>query len=189
MATRWLAPRLACFAEAHPEIALQIVTGQRDPDYDRDGIDMEIRLRPGSADASVRADRIAPTRLVAVTGPALIARAPVLPRAPFFAQYPLIEDQTHPWRTWFQREAPGLDYSTISIPQTALAIDAAEDGYGIALVADVLVRDAIARGQLVKLREDPEDISHGVYLLRPAQAPENPAQRAVIDWITSELDA
>lgn len=187
IATRWLAPRLARLAQAQPGIDLHIITGQRKPAFDRDGVDMVIGLGPLPADTATHAERLAPVRLVAVTGPSLIARAPVLPRASFFAQYPLIEGPDRTWQAWFAREAPGMDYSAINLTQTALAIDAAEDGQGIALVPDMLVRDGLARGQLVKLREDPVMDGHGVYLLRPAKAFDNEAQRAVADWIRSEL--
>jgi len=184
-AAKWLVPRLARFAEAHPNIDLQIITSGQSPGGL--GGDLDLALWQGSApsDTTHHVERLAPLQLVAVSGPSLIARAPVLPRASFFAQYPLIEDAQRPWQSWFAAEAPDMEFRQISFSQTALAIDAAEAGQGIALVPEILVRDALARGHLVKLREEPAVDAHGLYLLRPANAPHSHAKQVVIDWIRS----
>lgn len=183
LAARWLAPRLARSAQDHDDLDLQILPSARVPRFGRDGVDMAICLGPAPVDPSLQATLLAPIRMVAVTGPSLMARAPVLARPSFFAQYPLIEDQTHPWQSWFAREAPGTAFDRLEFTQTALALEAAEEGHGIALVPDVLVGDALKRGHLVKLREDPAEEGHGVYLLQPAKAPDRRAAQAVVDWI------
>ena len=184
-AAKWLVPRLARFAEIHPNVDLQIITSGQDPEHLGDTLDLALWQGTAPADGKHRVEQLAPLRMVAVSGPSLIARAPVLPRASFFAQYPLIEDAQRPWRAWFAAEAPDLDFQQISVSQTALAIDAAEAGQGIALVPDLLVRDALDRGRLVKLREEPADSTQGLYLLHPAHSPDSHAKQVVIDWIRS----
>ena len=183
LAAKWLVPRLPGFAEAHPNVELQIVASERITDFARDNVDLAIRQGPAPQESAVTVEKLAHIRLVAVTGPSLVARAPVLARASFFAQYPLIEDGHRPWQAWFAREAPETPWKRLSFNQTALAIDAAEAGQGIALVPDVLVNDALEKRRLVRLREEPPDETRGLYLVRPAKTPETRSHRAVADWI------
>ena len=42
-AAGWLVPRLKDFQDAHPEIDLQIVTGNGLADFSRDGVDVAVR--------------------------------------------------------------------------------------------------------------------------------------------------
>ena len=183
LAVKWLAPRLPGLAEAEPGIELRIVTSEKIVDLARDSVDLAIWQGLPPEEAGIIVEKLAPIRLVAVTGPSLIARAPVLPRASFFAQYPLIEDAHRPWQAWFDREAPGTELQRILFNQTALAIDAAEAGQGIALVPDVLVRDAVNRKQLIRLREEPPDETRGIFLIRPSRTPATRAETRVADWI------
>lgn len=184
LAGRWLAPRLPHFADAHPDIELEIRTA-REPSTPPEA-DFLLRLgRPVPLPGFV-ADCLAPQRTVAVTGPGLIARAPVIARAAFFAQYPLIEEPSQRWRTWFGQHGPDTAYETVEVGQTALALDRAEAGEGIALVPEILARDALAAQRLVLLKDMGEEPG-GLILYSAADAPRSKARQTVADWIRAEI--
>jgi LysR family glycine cleavage system transcriptional activator len=182
LAEKWLVPRLSTLAEAHPEIALQILAA-----HSPEQTDAEFILHHGAAPSTAgrEVDLLTPTPRVAVTGPALVARAPVIARESFFAQYMLIEDASQPWAKWMHQS--GTAFQSLQVAQTALALDAAEAGTGIALVPAIMAKDALATGRLVKLKEFPPEPGFGLYLIRPANTPASMARRIVEDWIRSAV--
>jgi LysR family glycine cleavage system transcriptional activator len=182
LAAKWLIPSLSEIAETNPEIDLQIITAQA-PDQS----DAEFILHLGAAPSTAgrKVDLLCETPLVAVTGPTLIARAPVIARESFFAQYLLIEDASRPWAKWLSDS--GTTFQSHQVAQSALALDAAEAGTGIALVPAIMAKDALAAGRLVKLKEFPPEPGRGLYLIRPANTPASKARRIVEDWIRSAV--
>ncbi|RFU11744.1 LysR family transcriptional regulator [Rhodobacteraceae bacterium W635] len=180
LAAKWLMPRLPRFAEAHPGIELQILTTATP---ETSGADFALCLGAPPPRTGVTVDRLAPLSPVAVTGPSLIARAPAIARPSFFAGYTLIEDASHPWQAWFAAHAPDMTFDTVKIRESALALDAAEAGDGIALVPDLLARAALQAGRLVRLMDLPKDKTKGLALIRPKQAPRGAAREIVEDWL------
>ena len=178
LATRWLAPRILGLAESNPEIELQVTATQDPLTVDADFI-LHLGAPPEMSGKTV--DLLAPLPLVAVAGPALIARAPVIARESFFAQYRLIEDASRPWAKWLSQT--GTQFQSLELTQTALALDAAEAGQGIALAPAIMAQDAITAGRLVKLKEFPPEPGFGLYFIRPATAPASMARRSVENWI------
>lgn len=183
---RWLAPRLSGFAEAHPDIALQFRTSAKDLPPPAE-VDFMLHMGDAPEHPGFRAERLAPIRMLAVAGPSLIARPPVIARAQFFAQYRLIEDSGRPWQTWFAKNGPELPHDSLMVMQTALAIDMAEAGEGIALVPDLLVQDAIRKRRLVVVKDLTDGPERHVFLLHAAQNPASKAREVVADWIRDAL--
>lgn len=182
LASRWLIPRLSAWAEAQPEIDLHLHTTQAPDQTDAEFI---LHLGPAPATKGREVELLSLMPLVAVTGPTLIARAPVIPRESFFAQYTLIEDASRPWANWLAQS--GTAFQSHQVAQTALALDAAEAGEGIALVPAIMAKDALANGRLIQLRDFPPEPGHGLYLIRPANTPASKARRIVEDWIRSAV--
>jgi len=73
LATLHLAPAFAAFADAHPELALDIVLSESVVDFIEEGIDLAIRVgRIGSTNLVAR--RIGDARLIAAAAPDYLAR-------------------------------------------------------------------------------------------------------------------
>lgn len=178
MATRWLLPRVASLAETNPEISLQIVTA---PDPDKSDADFSLHLGAAPSATGREVERLVSVPLVAVTGPELVARAPVIARESFFAQYTLIDDASRPWAKWLSRS--GTAFQSVQVEQSALALELAEAGQGIALVPAPLAQGAVSAGRLVILKEFPADPDFALYLIRPANTPSSKARRIVESWI------
>jgi LysR family glycine cleavage system transcriptional activator len=108
-ATRWLAPRLAAFAAAHPDIDLQLQPDIGLADVAGGEVDVAIRYGRGVW-PGVRARLIMAERLSVVCSPALIAGRK-RPRAPQdLLRFPLLASHArHPfeWDAWARHHGAG----------------------------------------------------------------------------------
>ena len=71
--------------------------------------------------------------------------------------------------------------------QTALALDAALAGLGIALAPALLVDTDLAAGRLVKLAHDEWKGDFAYYLVHPAEKGEGPALQRFKGWLRGVL--
>lgn len=193
LAAKWLVPRLADFTRAHPEIDIRTVASEGLADFHRDGIDIAIRQGPAPRDEGVVSRLLAPLDLVAVAAPGLAADLPPAPCLADLATRPLIEDGHAHWQHLLRDAGPPAPARTLRFNQTALAIDAAAQGQGVALAPALLTRDGIAAGQLAALWHKADDGLTGFHLLTPSpgrrsSAPAT-ATRTVADWLLSTARA
>ncbi len=181
LASKWLVPRLADLARAHPEILLELQASEHLSDFRRDSVDLVIRQGkpPRSGDLQTRA--LAPLDLCAVAIPGLGAPATDLAQ---LARFPLIEDGHRHWTRLFTDHGLPAPRSALGFNQTALAIDAALAGKGVALTPRLLVRDALKDGTLIALWRAPER-GHGYYLLFPDTP--HMARDTVISWLLAQV--
>jgi LysR family glycine cleavage system transcriptional activator len=190
--SKWLAPRLYEFAQAHPGIELRFSASLRMMDFDRDEIDVAIRFGYGP-DPGLYALPLAFEWVTPVMTPALAARYPD-PRDLMGA--PLVFDDSMnfldppcDWRTWFR--AAGIDHDPGHGPrfsQADHAVDAALAGVGVALGRRALVIKDLHEGRLVApyglaLRTK----AHFRFLCQRG-AENRPTIRAFRDWILREID-
>ena len=174
LASRWLNGRLAEFAAAHPELAIEVRPTDHGPDLSRHEADADIRyLRDTEAppDAGIQQVTIAAVSVIAVASPEVAARLPnpLLPAALLDA--PLLhEDEDHEWRRWFS--AHGVE-APARLPgprlwHAHLTLDAARRGQGGVLTTRFLLADDLDRGELVALAvaAKPADLEFGAYVLR-----------------------
>ncbi|KGD93359.1 LysR family transcriptional regulator [Achromobacter sp. RTa] len=152
-ATRWLAPRLAGFAAAHPDIDLQLLPDIALADVAGGEVDVAIRYGRG-AWPGVRARLLMAERLSIVCAPGLIA-GKKRPRAPEdLLRYPLLASHAkHPfeWDAWAQRY--GLDLSRVRpvrLHDYNIVVEAALAGQGLAMGRHRLIGAQLASGALVE---------------------------------------
>jgi LysR family glycine cleavage system transcriptional activator len=151
-AAKWLLPRLPEFSARHPELDLGIDATERDTTFHGDGIDLAVRYGRPPAGQSLAADPLFEEELIAVCSPALLAgAAPPLP-AEALDHHVLLHDAHGRWpefaETALHRSATGASKG-VRFNQTALAIDAALGGQGIALASRAFVDGDLAAGRLV----------------------------------------
>ena len=156
-ASLWLLPRLQEFQNAYPASDIRISAADQLADFDDPEIDLALRYchpdqaPPGSTELFGEV-------LTPVASPALLDRLP-LRTAADLAQHTLLEeDDARPsaeylsWRHWLRLHAPpkleprGWVYLNFTYQQ----IQAALAGQGVALARVALVRESIARGELVE---------------------------------------
>lgn len=185
-AAKWLVPRLARFARAHPEIELDTLASEGLADFRSDGIDLAIRQGRPPFEAGLHCELLAPLALCAVCGPGLAEGAPPPQDLADFAGQPLIQDSHAFWDRLFEAAGLAPRRPMLRFNQTALAMDAAANGQGIALAPRLLLEDDLAKCRLVVLWQDRSHDQNGYYLVHPAEQPPNPARDAVLAWVLSE---
>ncbi|MEM1298463.1 MAG: transcriptional regulator GcvA [Pseudomonadota bacterium] len=189
----WLVPRLDRFRRQHPEIEVRIDGTDRLVDIGSGEADVAIRYGPGGY-LDVRSDRLFAMRATPVCSPDLLARGPKLKSPVDLANHTLLhvewKEAEGSWRTWLLA-ADAVDVDPFSGPRFTkeeMAVRAALDGEGVALIGDRMAAGHIAAGRLV--RPFHADLStplvFAYFLLTPTDRQEDQKISAFREWL---LDA
>ena len=151
--SKWLAPRLFRFANAHPEIELRFIAAIKLMDFERDGIDVAIRYGSGT-DEGLFSQFLAEEWVAPVCAPDL---AEEIAKTGTLADLPILHDesaeQLNPdasWAAWGRHAGQDRDWiHGTHFTNTDHAIDAALEGAGVALGRIVLVERYLDQGRLV----------------------------------------
>eukprot|EP00752_Nemacystus_decipiens_P019354 g17410.t1 len=188
-AAKWLIPNLSDFSAQNPDVDLRILATEKVSSFHSDGIDLAIRQGTPPFGAALESVCLFRQEIVAVAAPSLVA-AHELPLTPDgLAALPKLHDAHDLWPDFLQQLGqedvgrPGLRLS-----QTALCVDAALAGQGIALVSRFLVARDMAAGGLVQVLPDVLVRAQDFYLLAERRTQRDPAVAAVIDWLTSRAE-
>lgn len=188
-AAKWLIPNLGDFSAKHPEIDLRILATEKVSSFQGDGIDLAVRQAEPPFGASLHAVRLFRHHVIAVAAPTLVtAHALPLDHA-VLMHLPKLHDAHDLWPAF--HKLLGIEdrgRSGLRLSQTALTIDAARSGQGIALVSHFLVAQDIAAGNLVQVT--PESISgkQDFYLLSQRKSTRNGAIDVVAAWLMSQAE-
>lgn len=188
-AAKWLMPDLPEFSAAHPEIDLAVLATERVSSFHGDGIDLAIRQGKPPFGAALEVVRLFRQEIIAVAAPALVGKhsLPIDPEA--LSRLPKLHDAHNLWPAFLRhltvedRGGHGL-----RLNQTALAMDAALSGQGIALVSSFLARRDIAEGRLVQVCPNTLPGEHDFYLLAERRSKRGSAVQAAFDWFASKAD-
>ncbi|MCF4165546.1 transcriptional regulator GcvA [Zavarzinia compransoris] len=184
-AARWLVPRLERFHEAHPEVVLSMRTGRELADLRRDGVDLAIRSGRGNY-PGLDVRFLMAEDLFAVASPQLAGGLPETPAD--LRRYLLLRDSFDDWAMWCR--AAGFDFTSLRFgtvfQDSAVLLDAAARGGGIALARSALVAPDLESGRLVRLFDVqvPDLFSYWTVTL-PERADE-PAIAHFRDWLHHE---
>ncbi|MHA1567929.1 MAG: LysR family transcriptional regulator [Alphaproteobacteria bacterium] len=189
----WIAPLAVDFAEAYPEIELELEFTERLVDLVAEGFDAAIRSGP-LASSSMIAHRIIEMHYLLCASPAYLERrgAPARPE----------DIREHDCIHWRGAAGGGVwdfvrDGARVSVPiagrllinNFAAEQEAARRGLGLAILPRLNLRDDLDAGRLVAVLPGYE-VDRGVLsLVRPATPFEPPKLRAFIDFITVALRA
>jgi LysR family glycine cleavage system transcriptional activator len=179
VAAKLLIPRLPDLQDALPGVELRTVATEALADFDRDQIDIAIRLTRAVFPASLEARLLFRQEMVAVASPARV-RGMALPLGTSeLLTFPLLHDALDYWPTFLQSTAklPGPVFN-----QTALAIDAALSGQGIALACRAFVAADLKAGRLVQVSDQTPLLEPGYFLVRKRSPAPGTAAGAVWDW-------
>ena len=179
-ARHWLLPRLADFRDQHPDVDLWIYSTDEVPDMATQTIDIAIR-DDISAQAECSFKVLQSDRLYPACHPRLL-------NTPAAQRSTLHGEREMDWSHWaveagidVGQQAQGLNFS-----DPGLLLDAACAGLGIALVSQLLSRQARADGLLQPLVE--ATIRGPNWALLTHRDSENdPMTRSFIDWLSANL--
>jgi DNA-binding transcriptional LysR family regulator len=187
-ASAWLIPRLAGFVAKHPDIDLAIETSSHNVDFDVEAFDAGISVGDGSFEG-LDALHLAPMRATPIATPALVRRLKL--RGPRdLGRAVLIHVTPFPgaWPQWLARAGvPQLKPAhTIAVDNYVAAIQAAEQGAGIALGMDLFIAEREREGAIC--RPFAVTSSAGSYfLVHPPGARRNRALGVFKHWLVAEI--
>lgn len=154
VAARWLLPRLHRFEAASPDIYLRLSTSHRGWDFDAENCDAGLILKEPPFEPSLAYWPLLRAALVAVAAPAVVQGGMGLRQPADLVNHRLLRVETaaDEWQLWLEaagvsalarRPGPAFD-------SYLLALEAAIDGQGIALVPDFLATVDLKGGRIVQ---------------------------------------
>jgi LysR family glycine cleavage system transcriptional activator len=160
LTSKWLAPRLYRFAEAHPEIEVRISSSLNNANFATDGIDVAVRNMPVDPlpDPMLASEKLVDLSLVPVCSPKVMEKyrldrgAEALTRAPLIHDDSLVRRISVPtWIDWFRAAGLSVDQlgRGLRFNSADHALDAAAEGAGVLLALDLLAYDDLRTGRLV----------------------------------------
>jgi LysR family glycine cleavage system transcriptional activator len=187
-AAKWLMPRLGRFRRLHPDIEFRIDATDRNVDLAREEVDVGLRYGSGSW-PGLAARRLLNEELFPVCSPALAA---ALKRPEDLAKHTLLhDDMRQDWRMWLLAAGVrGVDPTRgPAFSSSAMCVQAAIDGEGVALGRSALVAADLAAGRLVRPFAVNLPTEFAYYVVYTPQAGELPRVKAFVDWLAAEAAA
>lgn len=183
-AAKWLVPRLTRFEAENASLQLRILAEEKLTDFGRDAIDIAIRQGPAPTDPRLGSVCLSPLDLVAVAHPDLAATLPRSPGLPHLVHATLIQDGHRHWDRLLRQENLSAHGRILQMNQTSLAMDAAQNGQGIALVPRIFLSDP---PPVIVWTAPPSD-NLGFYVVWPNEnVPRRKAaaRDTVVNWLLS----
>ncbi|MEW2912009.1 LysR substrate-binding domain-containing protein [Leisingera sp. JC11] len=175
-ASKWLVPRLPEFEARHPGIDLRVVAEENLTDFKRDGIDIAIRQGTKPQESSLNSALLSLVDLVAVARQDSALTKEDSPELADLARHTLIQDGHRHWDLLLRQEGISAAGRVLQFNQTALAMDAALNGQGIALVPRIF----LGSQPLKVLWQAPRLGDQGFYVLWPSA---QGRAKTVVDWL------
>ena len=191
---KWLVTRLDRFTQKHPGYDVRLDASMRLVDLMREGVDIAVRYGAGHYEG-MRVDRLMEEVAIPVCSPRLLQGDKPLRVPADLCKHTLLhhtasyQDDSYPdWRMWLQ--AAGVTSCDLARGPTfsmaSMAVQAAIDGQGVALVGHVLVADDIAAGRLVRPFELSFPVHFAYYIVCPLITAERRRVVAFREWLLEE---
>ena len=194
-AAKWLTPRIDRFLAEHPEVEVWISADMNLAELSEDGADLAVRYGCGDY-PGLTTERLMAETVLPVCSPRLLS-GPNPIRAPEdLAQHTLLHDESPDndpscpdWAMWLKaRGVSGVDPRRgLRFNQSALAIEAAAGGRGVALAKRTIAQADLQSGRLVAPFADGAvsvDFAH--YLVLPRDRPISQGARDFAAWLKKE---
>ncbi len=189
IASLWLMPRLRGFAQAHPDIALNLSAAHTPSDFALGQADLDIRYGvPQWGDLVV--EPLFVERIVPLASPAFI-REHRLKRIEQLFDVPLIQSNVSvvQWSDWLEqysdRRAP--EQFALRFDRAQMSLDAATQGLGVALESAVNAGLHLSTGKLKPVFGLDKAVRvKAHFVVYPAKHAKRPAVEAFLSWVHSE---
>lgn len=202
-ASKWLVMRLGRFQAANPDLEVRLHTSSQLVDFTgrNADVDVGIRLGPGQW-PGVIAERLMTEDVFPVCTPALRdGPKPIRTPADLLRHTLLHDDYMITWSAWFAAAVGGGTMPAGAVPpgtevdrgprytDSALLLQAAMGGQGVALARRVLVADDLAAGRLVRLFDVALPGEYAYYVVMAPDSRTRTKVRLFRDWLFAEAAA
>lgn len=152
--THWLIPKLSAFQRKYPEIDVYLTASLESVDFARDDVHCAVRTGPANWTPNVRIDRIYEPLLFPVVAQSLLDSDWPLRHPSDLARAKLLHSLARPddWHIWLKAAGVSdVDIDRgIKFEASSMAYQAAQEGLGVAIAQDFLVRKQLEQGTLVR---------------------------------------
>ena len=185
----WLAPRLARFAQTHPEVTVNLSTRLKPFDFDTTNFDAAIHY--GRQDwPGVDYLPLMEEEILAVAAPALVPEP--LTSAEGILAHPLLqlESRTGDWGRWLAHHGrPGQRPPAMMFDQFATMMQGAIHGLGLALMPTFLIGRELEAGRLVPVFGPAIAAAGSYHLVWPKDRPDRAPLVSFRRWLRGEVAA
>ncbi|MFC4667687.1 LysR family transcriptional regulator [Seohaeicola nanhaiensis] len=184
-AAKWLMPRMADFAARFPRVSLTTEVHTRL--LSRDLARNEIAIWPGrSTDPTPfrTARALTPIRLVAVASPRFPRPAGPLDLETLLT-LPLLQDAHRRWERLIAATGHRTRHRILNFDRSALALDAAIGGHGVAIAPSYLVAHDLQAQRLAPLWRSPDPPEEHLFVSWSDVHGAQPEVRRIVDWIAA----
>ncbi|MFW1838144.1 LysR substrate-binding domain-containing protein [Acinetobacter gyllenbergii] len=184
IATKMLIPRLGDLHAVLPEINLCTLATEVVSDFDRDLVDIAIRLTQKSFPENLETRLLFHQELIAVASPDFIQDLALPLQLEQLINMPLLHDAHDHWPNFLNTNAK---LSGAVFNQTTLALDAALSGQGVALACQAFVDADIRSGKLVQVTSETKIVEPSYYLVRKKSSHPNSTVDKIWQWCIEYL--
>ncbi|OWU85885.1 hypothetical protein ATO6_03070 [Oceanicola sp. 22II-s10i] len=186
-ASKWLMPRMAAFAERFPGVSLRTEVHSRR--MSRDLGRNEIAIWPGGVSGPWPFRTAVPLtdiRLVAVC-------SPDFPRPDWamgpdtLLTLPLLQDAHRRWERLIRDTGHTGPHALLNFDRSALALDAAIGGHGVAIVPRYMVEADVAANRLTEVWVDPAPPQDQLFVSWSEDHTGQGTVRRIVDWLRGEF--
>ena len=189
-ASRWMLPRLPAFTKAWPDIDLRVLASERLVQFHHEGVDLAVRYGRPPFGAGLDATLLFSQSLLAVVSPRLLAESGDPQKVENCLRYALLHDGHHLWPAFLSFMFPDTSLHHqhhLRFNQTALALEAAINGQGIALTSPHFVQNDLDSGRLVPAFAQQMAVDAGWYLVAPQRLKQQATVLAVREWLLAQI--
>jgi DNA-binding transcriptional LysR family regulator len=188
----WLMPRLGAFWHAHQDIIVDHMISDRMQELQQGEVDLRVRYGDGGW-PDEQAAKLFDDEIIAVASPGFAARRKAKQVADL-AGLPLlsVEGVDWTWTTWadFLSEL-GVSYRRLAVRRFTsyvIALQAAQDGQGVALGWRSLVKPLLARRKLVQVTPAVIAAPQAFYVTWSSRRPLRGEAAILRDWMLGQVD-
>lgn len=191
LAERWLMPRLSRFHGLHPQLDIQILTSFREIKFDAEDVDMASFIGR-DLPSGLEGIRLFDDAFQPVCSPAFLKETCRLATPADLEQATLLHSvrRMDDWQRWLTLGgmAELRPRRSLSFENSSLAIQAAVDGLGVAMVQCEYVKDHIRVGTLVAPFEQIARSDVGYYLVWSGGGDTRPPFQSFLKWVRKEAE-
>jgi LysR family glycine cleavage system transcriptional activator len=193
-AAKWLIPRLERYYEDHADVVVKISASNELTDFSKEDTDLAIRYGPGHY-PGLYVEELMREEVFPVCSPKLITGENAVKMPQDMALLTLIhddsslDDESNPtWPMWLKAAGVkvGDGQRALHFNQTALAIEAAIAGRGVALAKRTLAETDLKQGRLVRPFSESHPVDFAYYMVCPDQKKNLIKVTSFMDWLRYE---
>ena len=189
--SNWLAVRLGAFQREHPELAVRLDTSPRLVDFQREDMDVGIRVGAG-AWPGLAVHYLFKADYTPMLSPQLAERIGGVRKPSDLYKLTLLGPDDPWWPNWFRTAGETFEPERVirgpTLGAQAHEAMAAMAGQGVGILTRNLYESFLAQGQLIQPFEAVGSDNDGYYLVYAESRRNTPKIKAFRDWIVRETE-